>query len=213
VGVIENVAILPVKDAPQPLAMSVNLSGSRKAAPGSPAPGGGTSFPWEPKVLQGKTSACLGFQVLLPADFDFNRGGALPGLAGGDDVDGGDGFLVRLAWRAKGLGGVTVRISEKGVTRALPAEREGFEFSRGQWVKLEQEVVLNAPGRSDGVLRVWVDGALVVDRIDMAYRTKADASFSAVAVDVFYGSGPDDAQATPSKTARVWLTPFQVRWP
>ena len=213
VGVIDNVTIGPVKDAPAPLALSVALGKAPASSQqGSAESKGGATFPWEPRVLQGKASACLSYQVLLPASFDVHRGGALPGIGGADTGEQGDKFLARLAWRPKSTGGAIVRITENGTTRALPAEREGFEFPRGKWVKLEQEVVLNTPKKSDGVLRVWVDGTLAIDRSDMSYRAKPDVTISGVSVDVFYGSSPDDVQAAPPKDAKVWLTPFEVRW-
>ena len=207
VGVVENVAIHQIKNAPQPAVMGVLL---RKAQ--SSGVKYGTSFPWEPRVLQGKSSVCISYQVLLPPDFDFHRGGTLPGLVGSDGVEGGDRFSTRFAWRPKGLGGATLRVSEKGATRSVVAEREGFAFPRGKWVRLEQEVVLNAPTKSDGVLRVWVDGTLAIDRTDMAYRSRSEVGVVGVAVDVFAGSSPDDAQAAPSREARVWLTSFEARW-
>jgi len=209
--VIDNITIGPVKDAPAPLAISVALVKAVGSAQGA-ADKGGATFPWEPRVLQGKTSACLSYQVLLPASFDFHRGGALPGIGGADAGEQGDKFLARLAWRPKATGGATVRVTENGTSSALPAEREGFEFPRGKWVKLEQEVVLNTPKKSDGVLRVWVDGTLAIDRADMIYRAKPDVTISGVSVDVFYGSSPDDVQAASPKDAKVWLTPFEVRW-
>ena len=212
VGVIDNITIGSVKDAPAPLAISVALVKAAGSAQGAAESKGGATFPWEPRVLQGKTSACLSYQVLLPASFDFHRGGALPGIGGADAGEQGDKFLARLAWRPKATGGATVRVTENGTSSALPAEREGFEFPRGKWVKLEQEVVLNTPKKSDGVLRVWVDGTLAIDRTDMTYRAKPDVTISGVSVDVFYGSSPDDVQAASPKDAKVWLTPFEVRW-
>ena len=212
VGVINNVTVGPVKDAPAPLAIAVVLGKATASQQGSGDPKGGATFPWEPRVLQGKASACLSYQVLLPASFDFQRGGALPGIAGAEAGEQGDKFLARLAWRPKAAGGVTVRTTENGTTRALPAERQAFEFPHGKWVKLEQEVVLNTPQKSDGVLRVWVDGTLAIDRADMSYRAKSDVAISGVSVDVFYGSGPDEVQPALPKDAKVWLTPFEVRW-
>jgi hypothetical protein len=212
VGVIDNVAIGPVKDAPAPLAMSVVLAKATAPQQGSNESKGGATFPWEPRVLQGKANACLSYQVLFPAGFDFQRGGALPGIAGADAGEQGDKFLARLAWRPKATGGATVRITENGTTRSLPAERQAFEFPRGKWVKLEQEVVLNTPKNNDGVLRVWVDGTLAIDRADMNYRAKPDVMISGVSVDVFYGSGPDEVQPALPKEAKVLLTPFEVRW-
>ncbi len=212
VGVIDNVTVAPVKDAPAPLAMSVVLAKATAPQQGPAESKGGATFPWEPRVLQGKTSACLSYQVLLPAGFDFQRGGALPGIGGVDAGEQGDRFLARLVWRPKGAGGVTVRVTENNATRALSAEREGFEFPRGKWVKLEQEVVLNAPKKNDGILRVWVDGTLAIDRTDMSYRARPEVVVSKVSVDAFYGSGPDDPQTAATKDAKVWLSPLEVRW-
>lgn len=211
VGVIDNVTVAPVKDAPAPLAMSVVLAKATAPQQGPAESKGGATFPWEPRVLQGKTSACLSYQVLLPAGFDFQRGGALPGIAGADAGE-GDKFLARIAWRPKAAGGATVRITENGTMRAFPAERQAFEFPHGKWVKLEQEVVLNTPKNNDGVLRVWVDGTLAIDRADMSYRAKPDVTISGVSVDVFYGASPDEVQPALPKEAKVWLTPLEVRW-
>jgi hypothetical protein len=212
VGVMDNVTIGPMQGAPVPLAMAVILRQANATPQGSAESKGGATFPWEPRVLQGKAGACLSYHVRFSAGFDFQRGGALPGIGGTDAGEKGDRFLARLAWRPKGVGGATVRVTENGATRALPAEREGFELPRGKWVKLEQEVVLNTPKKSDGTLRIWVDGTLAIDRTDMTYRTKPDVTISGVSVDVFYGSGPDDSQAAAAKDAKVWLTPLEIRW-
>lgn len=208
VGVIDNLAIGPVKDASAPLAMTVSLRNSPVSADSR----SGATFPWEPRVMQGKASVCLSYDVLFASDFDFQRGGVLPGIAGTAATEQGDKFLVRFAWRPKGLGGITVRVTENGTTRAIPVEREGFALPPGKWVKLEQETVLNTPGKSDGVLRVWADGTLVLDRTDMTYRAKSDVTISGVSADVFYTSGPDNAPTAAPKDTKVHLTPFQVRW-
>ncbi len=209
-GVIDNVAIARVDDAPAPLAMAVSLpkgSASPHAASGAR---GGVSFPWEPRALAGKTSACLSYHVRLAADFDFNRGGALPGLAGAEAGERGDRFLARLAWRPNAAGGVTLRVSDGGVARTMVAERSSFDFPRGRWVRLEQEVVLNTPKANDGTLRVWVDGALVIERNDIAYRAKSDVSLTGVSADVYYGT--EDGREGAPRDTKVWLSPFEVRW-
>jgi hypothetical protein len=212
VGVMDSVTIGRLENAPTQLAMAVSLHKASVSPLGvATAFAGGTSFPWHPRSLQGKAGACLSYSVLLPADFEFHRSGVLPGIAGADGNEQGDTFAVQLVWRAS-QGGVTVRVSENGTSRGQPVERQAFELARGRWVKVEQEVVLNAPKKQDGILRVWVDGVLTVDRSDIAYRTKPDVTIAGVAVDVFRGTGPTDAQAAAGKDAKVWLTPFEVRW-
>ncbi len=180
VGVIENVTIGPLKNAPAPVSMAVNLRKEAASSQGAGDAKGGATFPWEPRVLQGKASACLSYQVLFQNGFDFQRGGALPGIGGTEAGGQGDNFLARLAWRPKAVGGATLRLTENGAARAFPVEREGFEFPRGKWVKLEQEVVLNTPKRSDGILRVWVNDTLAIERTDISYRAKPDVTISSV---------------------------------
>src|SRR3546814_13585034 len=49
--------------------------------------------------------SCLHYRVRFPEDFDFNKGGKLPGLyageapSGGEKVSGEDGWSIRLMWR------------------------------------------------------------------------------------------------------------------
>lgn len=212
IGVIDSIGVGRLKDGPAPVAMGVNLPKGSASPHNAAGVKGGVSFLWEPRSLQGKTGACLSYQVLLPADFDFHRGGALPGIAGAAAGEQGDRFLARLAWRPKGRGGVTVSVTSSGVARANPAEREAFEFPRGRWVKLDQEVVLNTPKTNNGILRVWVDGTLAIDRTDMTYRNEPGVTISGVSADVFYGTGPDDSQGGAPKDTKVWLSPFEIRW-
>jgi hypothetical protein len=210
-GVIDNLSIAKLKDGPAPVGMSVRLP-KGSASPLQPdSPKGGVSFPWEPRPVQGKTAACLSYSVLLPADFQFNRGGSLPGISGaGTGLPSPDVFAARMMWREGGRGGVTLRVTSSGETRSAPGDRESFPFPRGRWVKLEQEVVLNTPKQADGVLRVWVDGKLAVERGDLSYRATAGVTVTGVAADVFYGTG-DGGGTSPADTM-VSITPFDIRW-
>lgn len=207
-GVIDNVSIARLKDGPGPIAMTVSLPKGSTSPHDHPR--GGMSFPWQPRPVQGKTVACLGYNVFLPADFEFNRGGTLPGISGREASGqaAADGFTARMAWRPGGVGGASIRVTAGGATLGTPAG--GFEFPRGRWVKLEQEVVLNTPKQANGVVRVWIDGKLAVERTDVDYRAKADVTVSGVAADVFYGT--EDGSGPAPKDAKVSLTPFELRW-
>jgi hypothetical protein len=208
-GVIDNVSIGRVVGGPSPVAITVRLPKGSTSPHG--ATRGGISFPWDPRSVQGKTAACLSYSVLLPADFAFNRGGALPGISGTEpDMAAADTFTARMAWREEGQGGATLRVASAGETRTMAVERETFAFPRGRWVRFEQEVVLNAPKQADGVLRAWVDGDLVIDRGDLVYRTRPGVTVSGVAADVFYGVGEGSGPA-PADT-KLSLTPFDIRW-
>ena len=91
------------------------------------------------------------------------------------------------------------------------SKAEGYTIPRGRWVQIDQEVVLNASDQENGILRVWIDGALAIDKADFAYRVKPDIALAGVAADVYY-SGDDVTGRSPAD-AKVWLTPFEIRWP
>jgi hypothetical protein len=210
-GVLDNLIIGSIKDAPAPLAMTVSLPKGSATPLGSAALKGGISFPWQPRSVAGRTSACLSYSVFLPADFLFNRGGMLPGISGADaSGKTQDGFSARLAWRQGDVGGVTVRSTTGEEVRSISAETDGFAFPRGRWTKVEQEVVLNTPKQADGILRVWIDGQLAVDRASIAYRASPGVTVSGVAANVFYGN--DDGAGSAPKDTKIALTPFVIRW-
>jgi hypothetical protein len=210
-GVVENLGIARVEGAPAPLGMSVNLPKGSLRPHTSDGVKGGVSFPWRPRSIQGKTAACLSYGVLLPVAFEFGAGGTLPGIQGADASGrSDDAFAARVAWRDGGYGGASARTTSVGATTNTIADREGFQFPRGRWVKLEEEVVLNTPRQANGILRVWADGKLVVERTDMTYSTKPETTIAGAAVDVFYGT--EDKNASVPKDAKIWLTPLELRW-
>jgi hypothetical protein len=207
-GVIENLSIAAEKDAPAPVIMSVRLPKGAASPFASAERKGGMSFPWEPRSLQGASAACVSYDVLLPADFDFMRGGRLPGLIGSDGL-GQESFAARILWRPSG-GAAAVRTLSGGEVRQSTMGLEEFVFPRGRWFKIEQEVVLNTPKQANGRLTVWVDGTMVGERGDLVFRSDASVGVSGVSAEVFYGG--DDAAATVPKDATVRLSPFELRW-
>lgn len=76
--------------------------------PGS-NPIGGADFYASPLPLDNATNVTLEYSVLFPADFDFVKGGKLPGLYGGHEACSGGAeaeecFSTRLMWRKGGMG-------------------------------------------------------------------------------------------------------------
>jgi hypothetical protein len=208
-GLLENLEIIPLKRGPAPVVMSVSLPRGSAAPNSSVLPKGGISFPWQPRSLRDQPAVCLSYNIQLPADFDFNLGGLLPGVLGRADQS-DDHFLVQGAWRQGGSVGATNFTTLAGKKWKQVADSEGPAFPRGRWVKLDQEVVLNTPDQENGILRVWVDGALAIDKTDIGYRTKSDVRITGVAADIFY-SGEDAASRSPADS-KVLFSPFEIRW-
>ncbi|KZV68065.1 polysaccharide lyase family 14 protein [Peniophora sp. CONT] len=154
-------------------------------------PQGGAQFYAHPLDITQARSVTLEYDVYFPADFEFVLGGKLPGLFGGkESCSGGDAaldcFSTRLMWREEGAGELYLYAPKDKQTKglcSLPPEsvcessyglsiaRGSFNWTRGGWTHVAQTVVLNTPGVQDGAFRLDVDGAPVIDRNDVYYRS------------------------------------------
>jgi hypothetical protein len=149
-GIEEDVTIEAPGDEPGRIVIAVRLPKGSIDHKNTDAPMGGMGFRWQAGIPASATMACLTYHVKLPADFQFNKGGKLPGLFGGDgpaggkDVDGASGFSARLMWRQDGAGEVYAYIPGKPDGRGLSIDRGAWTFPRGRWVELQEEIVLNA---------------------------------------------------------------------
>ena len=208
-GLLENLEVARLKRGPVPVAMSVELPKGSAAPTSSVVPRGGISFPWLPRSLKDKSTVCLSYQVLLPADFDFNLGRCAPG-----HPRAGRAIRTTASWCAcpgarAARSAPPIFVTLDGKKFRQQAEAEGYTIPRGRWVQIDQEVILNAPDQENGILRVWIDGALAIDKADFAYRVKPDIALAGVAADVFYsgedvtGRAPADAKVCcrPSRSA------------
>lgn len=210
-GLIQRADIVSVANSPAGGALQVDL-GKEVADNGEPIEKRlGVGFQWKPSDLQQASAACLSYSMFIPEGFEFGPGGRLPGLMGGaaeEPADDKSAFSTRFAWTEKGDLNVHGDVPGAPSGRGITNERRSPELPRGRWVKLEQEVVLNVPGQKNGIMRVWMDGSLVLERRNVAYRKDAAAKITAVLADVSYRRPP----AKQSSNAKVWLTPFELRW-
>nr|WP_228573475.1 hypothetical protein [Halomonas sp.] len=162
-------------------------------------PRGGAGFYSDPPSLQGAERACLSYMVRFPSDFDFVRGGKLPGLyggeapSGGEEVDGVSGFSMRLMWREEGEGELypyVVGFEGDSIGRGF------WRFPLGRWVNIEQEIVLNDPDQENGIARLWVDGRPVLEQQDVVFRTTPSLTIDGLMFSTFFGG-----------TGEGWRTP------
>jgi hypothetical protein len=151
-----------------------------------------------------KDSLRLSYYVRFSEDFDFVKGGKLPGLFGGKGNSGGkipdgtDGFSTRFMWRRNGDGEVYAYLptsSDDGSSIG----RGTWRFQPGTWHHLEQEVVLNHPDKQDGRIQVWVDGVQVLDQRGLAFRATEDLKIEGIFFSTFFGGG-----------SASWATPKDV---
>jgi len=205
-GLLDNARVVEVKDnGPRP-AIEVRLAKvGGKAAPDDHRAGMG--FTWTPRGVNGVASACLTYSLLMPSDFDFAKGGRLPGLLASAQAQSVAHVpSIRAGWREAGGLEVSAQLAGWSDPRALANDSRSYTLPRGQWVALEQEIVLNAPGQKDGAVRVWVDGALRFEKNGLVLRDSADIRITGVAAEALsYG-------AVPSREGKLWFSPLELRW-
>jgi hypothetical protein len=133
-------------------------------------------------------------------------GGKMPGFAGTYGqagwgqrrVDGSNGWSARGAFlRHSGPTSSTQRVfGTYAYTAAADSELGDIwgwnlgptgRLQKQRWYAIEQFVQLNTPGQSDGVLRVWIDGALAFSKKDIRFRDSAALKVESVWLNVYHG--------------------------
>ena len=213
-GLTDSATVTRIADAPAPAALLVRLARGTGVATVDAKTPGGISFPWLPRSAQNAGAACLVYDVRLPADFDFGSGGTLPGLIGAANQtalmsDGPDGFALPVQWGEQGR--MAMQAKARIESQFSISQMESFRgaMPRGRWVRIEQEVILNTPGASDGTVRLWIDGKLRVETGGLSLRAGNAVAIAGVSMDVHHGA-PDQPSMAP-RDQEIELTPFELR--
>lgn len=204
-GLLKNATVVAEKSI-RASALAVNL-----AATGDDEKGvqNGVGFTWQPHQIAKAGAACLSYSVRMPDGFKFQEPGFLPGLFGASDVtqiddpQPDDAFALRVGWAQAGDIGVDVRNPSSAGYWENPRRKVIWPTTR--WTKIEQEVRLNSPGKDDGYMRVWVDGALTIDRGGLTLRKSPQSVLSGVIADIGYAR-------TLSDVASIRVSPLTVQW-
>lgn len=160
-----------------------------------------------------KDSLRLSYYVRFSKDFDFVKGGKLPGLFGGTVnngrkiPDGTNGFSTRYMWRKDGDGEVYAYLPSSR-EHGTSIGRGNWRFQPGTWQHLEQVVVLNQPGKANGQIKVWLDGKKVLTKNGLTFRTTNALKIEGILFSTFFGGG-DPSWATP-KDVYVDFANFSV---
>lgn len=179
------------------------------------APLGGAQFyttlPFAPQ-----DSLRLSYDVRFSKNFNFVKGGKLPGFFGGTETSGGkkpdgtDGFSTRFMWRKGGQGEVYAYLPTSA-KYGNSIGRGNWTFTPGTWHRLEQQVDLNDPQKNNGRVQVWLDGKKVLDQSDLQFRTTKTLKIEGIFFSTFFG-GNDPSWATP-KEVTIDFANFSVAQP
>ena len=171
------------------------------SAPSSGVPGGAQAK--LPISAGPRLSYTLTYQLRFPTNFQFVKGGKLPGLCGGQcwtgSNNGPGGWATRYMWRSGGQG--EVLLSDATTTGfGTDLGRGAWTFAAdGQWHTISQTVTMNTPGTADGSVVVHYDGAQVANFTGITFRAAGDTdAIDSLMFCTFYGGS--DSSWAPSAT-------------
>ncbi|EIN07957.1 hypothetical protein PUNSTDRAFT_88685 [Punctularia strigosozonata HHB-11173 SS5] len=176
----------------------------------------------------------FGYSVFFDSDFDFNKGGKLPGIYGGNSADkaiscsGGRRddacFSARLMWRTDGAGEMYTYLppsysandnvcnvapfSECNPTYGASVGRGSFKFNKGDWTTVSERIKLNDVGKENGELELFVGGKSVLSATGLVLRDSSAGVMRGIQMQTFFG-GSDSSWASP-KDQDVYFADFSM---
>jgi hypothetical protein len=161
--------------------------------------------------------AFIRYYIRLGENWNPTRdGGKLPGFSGtygragwgGRRVDGFNGWSARGAFFQQGDAASSIsnlRAIGSYVYHAGMREKYGEKWgwnlgetgvlAKNRWYCVEQQVRLNTVDQNDGVLRAWIDGKLVFEKLDIRFRSTDSLKIESAWMNVYHGgtaSAPHD---------------------
>jgi len=180
---------------------------------------------WRVFLAGNHDTVTMSYRVRFGSDFDFVKGGKLPGLCGSKCNTGGDvpqdtdGWSARLMWRDS-VGRAVQYLYFPGQPGTygldLPWTVNGKNclFGRGVWHEVRTRVILNTPRRGsgaalhDGRVTSWFDGALALDSGGFLFRGADTMHVNHFYVSTFHGG--NDASWAPSRDVSALFDDFLV---
>lgn len=144
----------------------------------------------------------LNYCLRLADDWIVRSGGKLPGFSGtygtagwgGRPAQGDDGWSARGYFGSSRdgitpLGFYVYHMDMDGSYGSVWLwDLGGFHgIERNRWYCIQLYVRLNGPGRSNGILRAWVDDDLVFEKLDIRFRNTTSLRVEAVWMDIYHG--------------------------
>jgi hypothetical protein len=139
----------------------------------------------------------LEYKIRFDGNFPFTRGGKIPGLAGGNAPTGcvdvtAKGFSARMMWREGGslIGYLYDQDQNSNCGNNIGTS---FNFKAGQWHSIKERVKVNTGNNRDGILQVWADDRMVIDRSNVRYMNDGAANnVNVILFHSFFGGSTQD---------------------
>jgi hypothetical protein len=155
----------------------------------------------------------VSYRVKFSDNFDFVKGGKLPGFTGGtantgsNKPDGTDGWSTRVTWREDGA--ITMYVYH-------PDQQTEFgehfswthTFVPGVWHTIEARILMNTPGQYDGIIQAWLDGIQSLNVTNMRFRDVSSFAVDSLRFSTFFGGG--NSTYAPTKDEFIYFDDFVI---
>ncbi|PPR02089.1 hypothetical protein CVT24_011223 [Panaeolus cyanescens] len=182
--------------------------------------------------LGAATEAVFSYRMMLQGEWDWVKGGKLPGVYGGigDLAYGCTGgrkenrcqcFNIRPMWRKDSIAELytylpltSCNAKQLGAVPPLSMQNPDYGFSVGRgafnleaavgnWVAIAFRIKLNDIGSENGELQLWVDGVSVISIDGLCFRESDESKIKGMHFQTFFG-GHSEEWASP-KDQRAWF--------
>lgn len=145
------------------------------------------------------TQLWLQYKVMFDANFNWVKGGKLPGLAGytGTKPTGCvnnselNGFSARFMWRENGNSFLYLYNPVKQEHCGDYSPLYSY-FTKGRWYTITSHVELGTANQYNGVVTTWIDGAQVSRVSGLLLRTSSSVSIDKLLFETFFGGSTSD---------------------
>lgn len=181
-----------------------------------------TGFTWFQKIPGGGVNeATMEYKIKFDSGFDWTKGGKIPGLVGGTSPRGcnternnlENGFSARCMWRSGGRMVLYAywhkQNSRCGKDTFWKKNGQDIKIQRGKWYTIREHIIMNTPGRNNGVVEIFLNGDRVLRLTNMEWR-KAGKNFK---IDKAYWTtyvGGSTNEFKPSRNNKIWFDDFKV---
>lgn len=176
--------------------------------------------------------AILEYKLKFDKNFYWAAGGKLPGLGGSSSRNNGaipsgcidrgtfnsdNGFSCRLMWRTNRAHTAKPKLVVYLYHPKRPKDCGEdfniiFDIKKDKWYTIKQYVKLNTPGSKNGILRMYVDGQMLLEKTDIEYRLSAknNVKINSLVMNTYRGGGATDPVWWSPTTDYIYYDNFKV---
>jgi len=158
----------------------------------------------------------LDYYVKFDPNFDFRKGGKLPGIASDDGIFSGGripteeegGWSSRYMWSSQGEPASLYLYYVDMKTEWGEGTYFNTGFERDKWYRITQYVKLNDINKKNAIIRIWVNENLALEKKDFRLRSGNKGMIDTFCFSTFHGGTTNDW--APNNDSYTFFDSFKI---